>query len=654
MEERGHFYVEETPKRAVLGAKLGVVIALLCFTAGYTVTQFTASSTDQEDSELAEQAQTVTRIRASFLEDNILELPQSVADHVDSMESHDAPTNDELRVNTESLSMTVSNLYTKVIPIETGQYRYPWSYLAEPYRVTNLAVENPYADGWYKWTVDGHVQGYGSGCDVLFTDVGYHSVILMEKTDTKTSYLSTKVMVKYTRREIRSLSDIDREKFFDAAHILSRVPTEIGQRMFGIEYKSKDYFNRVHLYYGGTADCDHWHQGAGFVTSHVTFTLEYERAIQSVFPDVTVPYWDFTLESTFYRADDWRSSPIFSSSWFGEASPDNDLHTVTDGRWAYESAMSNAWNFSKIVNSYGVLRAPWNNDPTPFMTRHDHIYGYSNNMKPSGCKEYYIALKKSTWMSLSRQLNSAAHGHIHETVGGSWNHFYANRVGANVGPSVLTFAHEIQALAKELWRTGFIKCPTTCDMDTAWQKCQCIFDPKEGEGMTSYEILDVSGVLQAVEYYDAEGHLINTWYDVNGSAYYQLPGYSEMESRKIHDQLLEMLSSPGHIGDMFQATSSNDITFWVLHGTVDRLWHFKRLGNTENYDETWDPYHTCYGHNPSNFQPFKNLFDDEDRYYTNEELYQNLRPDKPQLSYIYDGFKWPHCEMLGYDMSNEW
>jgi len=219
---------------------------------------------------------------------------------------------------------------------------------------------------------------------------------------------------------------------------------------------------------------------------------------------------------------------------------------------------------------------------------------------------------------------------------------------------VLTFAHEIQALAKELWRTGFIKCPTTCDMDTAWQKCQCIFDPKEGEGMTSYEILDVSGVLQAVEYYDAEGHLINTWYDVNGSAYYQLPGYSEMESRKIHDQLLEMLSSPGHIGDMFQATSSNDITFWVLHGTVDRLWHFKRLGNTENYDETWDPYHTCYGHNPSNFQPFKNLFDDEDRYYTNEELYQNLRPDKPQLSYIYDGFKWPHCEMLGYDMSNEW
>lgn len=647
--------MEETPKRAVLGAKLGVFIALLCFSAGYIVTQFSAKVQDQKDSELAEQAQRMSKIRSSFLEDDESPLPQSVVDHVDSLNAPDDSQTtppEEHRLNSETLSITVTNSYTKITPVETGQYRYPWTYMAEPYRVTNLAVVNPSADGWYKWTVNGHVQGYGSGCDVLFTDVGYSSVILVEKTESKTSYLSAKVMVKYVRREIRSLTDIDREKFFNAAHILSRVPTEIGQRMFGSNYKSKDYFNRVHLYYGGTADCDHWHQGAGFVTSHVTFTLEYEKAIQSVFPDISVPYWDFTLESTFYRANDWRTSPIFSSSWFGEASPNNDLHTVTDGRWAYESAMSNAWNFSKIVNSYGVLRAPWNNDPTPFMTRHDHIYGYENNMKPSGCKEYYIALKKSTWMSLSRQLNSAAHGHIHETVGGSWNHYYANRVGANVGPSALTFAHEIQALAKELWRTGFIKCPDTCDMDTAWKDCLCVFDPRQSKGMSSYEILDASGVLKAVEYYDAEGHLINTWYDGNGSVYYTIPGYTEMETKQIHDQLLEMLSSPGHIGDMFQATSSNDITFWVLHGTVDRLWHFKRLGSSEDYDETWDPYHTCYGHNPTNFQPFKNIFDDEDRYYTNEELYQNLRPDKPQLSYVYDGFTWPHCEMLGYDMSN--
>lgn len=114
-----------------------------------------------------------------------------------------------------------------------------------------------------------------------------------------------------------------------------------------------------------------------------------------------------------------------------------------------------------------------------------------------------------------------------------------------------------------------------------------------------------------------------------------------------------MLCSPGHIGDMFQATSTNDITFWVLHPTVDRLWHYKRLGNLANYDETWDPYHKCYGHNPTNYQPFKNLFDKDNMFYTNEELYEAMRPNTATLPYTYDHFLWPHCAVIGHAISNE-
>jgi len=652
-----HGYVEVSPteereaKNAMRGAKLGLGISLLCFTAGYLSTNLTQTTTSAP-AEFVGQAQAVSHMKAAFLHDDVSEIPA----HIERFQAEEYQEAKDSISTSSTLSMTVYNEYTQSKPIETGTNTYPWSYVAEPNRATTLAVDDADSDSWYKWTVDGHVQGYGSSVEVLFTEVGEHQVMLVEKTATSTSYLSVKVMVKYVRREIRSLTDLDREKFFNAVHILARVPTEVGQELFGKNYKSKDYFNRVHLYYGGTADCDHWHQGAGFVTSHVTFTLEYEMALQTVFPDIAQPYWDFTLESTFYRADDWRSSPIFSDSWFGAASPDNNLHTVTEGRWAYETAMTNARNFSQIVNSYGVLRAPWNNDPTPFMTRHDHVYGYMNNMKPSGCKEYYIALRKSTWMSMSKQLNAAAHGHIHETIGGSWNHYYADRIkSTTVGPAVLTFAHEIQALSKELWRAGYIACPDTCSMDTAWEDCQCEFDAGSYKGgKTSYEILDEVGILAQVDYYDEEGHKINSYYDANGTVYYTLPGYTEEASKHIYDELLEMLAVPGHIGDMFQATSSNDITFWVLHGTVDRLWHYKRLGPTDNYDETWDPYHTCYGHNPSNFQPFKNIFDSNDNYYTNAELYENLRPDKPVLQYMYDSFDWPHCELLGYDMSNEW
>ena len=58
------------------------------------------------------------------------------------------------------------------------------------------------------------------------------------------------VTVKYIRREIRSLTDFDREKFFNAVSVLQRVPSAVGQQVYGKKYYSKDYFNRLHLYYG--------------------------------------------------------------------------------------------------------------------------------------------------------------------------------------------------------------------------------------------------------------------------------------------------------------------------------------------------------------------------------------------------------------------
>merc|ERR1711964_177181 len=123
------------------------------------------------------------------------------------------------------------------------------------------------------------------------------------------------------------------------------------------------------------------------------------------------------------------------------------------------------------------------------------------------------------------------------------------------------------------------------------------------------------------------------------------------------------------MGDMFQATSTNDITFWVLHPSLDRLWHFMRLH--DSYTEGWDATSTCVGHNPEDIQPFTptlfNLdaadadtrFDgdwnplldqDSTGVYTNQALYDRLHPANDYMPYVYDNFEWPHCEALGYDM----
>lgn len=58
------------------------------------------------------------------------------------------------------------------------------------------------------------------------------------------------VVVKYVRREIRQLTDRDRETFFNAVAVMQRVPSAVGRILYGVKYFSKDYFNRLHLYYG--------------------------------------------------------------------------------------------------------------------------------------------------------------------------------------------------------------------------------------------------------------------------------------------------------------------------------------------------------------------------------------------------------------------
>lgn len=74
---------------------------------------------------------------------------------------------------------------------------------------------------------------------------------------------------------------------------------------------------------GGARDCDHWHAGAGFVTSHIAITLQYEQALQSINPSIAMPYWDVTIEGTFYDWSDFRTSSVFSDDWFGAGAPEN-------------------------------------------------------------------------------------------------------------------------------------------------------------------------------------------------------------------------------------------------------------------------------------------------------------------------------------------
>ncbi|CAM9612036.1 unnamed protein product, partial [Choristocarpus tenellus] len=240
---------------------------------------------------------------------------------------------------------------------------------------------------------------------------------LVVSEDGNSITLSSNVIVKYVRREIRMLTEEDRDEYLDTMEILYRLRTEEGQKVYGYEYKGMDFFTEIHLEGAGQPECDHWHDDAGIMTHHVGYSLLFEQALQVINPAVALHYWEYTLDEYLY--DSLNESPVFLDDWFGEMSPNNDLKIVTKGRWAYTPVARNMWN--KVHNPWGLLRSPWNMNPTPYFTRHDRTNGVVGFFTPS-CQTYSDCFYRKTISGLFNCLNGATHGPVHILVGGNWNH----------------------------------------------------------------------------------------------------------------------------------------------------------------------------------------------------------------------------------------
>lgn len=139
--------------------------------------------------------------------------------------SHSPPQEDVEEL--PSLSFTALNFYHE----RDGKpaQDYPWLKdvkLIEPHRETTLAVEAPREGFGYRWKVyhgvieagDEVTQASGATAVVSLSELDEH-VVVLEETDSDgkpTRRLVEQVMVKYVRREIRTLTDDEREELLDA------------------------------------------------------------------------------------------------------------------------------------------------------------------------------------------------------------------------------------------------------------------------------------------------------------------------------------------------------------------------------------------------------------------------------------------------------
>lgn len=75
-----------------------------------------------------------------------------------------------------------------------------------------------------------------------------------------------------------------------------------------------------------------FHDGLGFLTNHGVLSNTFEASLQTVNPKLTLPYWDFTIETSSAGVSGDNSgyqpqtnTPIFQESWFGTVDHTDDM-----------------------------------------------------------------------------------------------------------------------------------------------------------------------------------------------------------------------------------------------------------------------------------------------------------------------------------------
>jgi hypothetical protein len=513
----------------------------------------------------------------------------------------------------------------------------------------------------YEWVMaDGDVL-HGEVVEHTFTAPGSHAVKLQEAcVGSDTTYFDLSVMVKYVRYEIRSLTDTDRDQFFDALETMYKTPQEEGVSRYGPKFRSAASLVREHLLGAADKQCDHWHDDAGILTHHMGFTLEAEQSLQAINVNVSIPYWDYTLDALMY-ANDWTLSPIFDDAWFGMASPESVDHVVTHGRWAYlqveKLSTANAAQSSRTHNPYNLLRSPWNTNPTPYVTRYRYVDGLMDGgWALPNCMQFQQAAKLDWIGDIFSVLNGELHGPIHVMIGGQWafdTHLNVSTGLAEMGLTQISTAFLLSS--KFLWRQGYVRCPEYCSDDTPARDCTCSCPSEVLSGRTPYEVMDDAGLFDFVDVFANISYVNELGLDFG--------------------TLLGLICHVGHAGEAFTSAAPYDPTFWPLHGVAERFLAYKRIAAVSGkttLNETWGYRHdtiasdthrvcdwdnvtgmelptcvkgTCPGHKEYDVMPMGDFLNRGETY-TNRQFYEFTWPYNDDLPYVYDSYSsWPACSM---------
>ena len=103
-------------------------------------------------------------------------------------------------------------------------------------------------------------------------------------------YSEGKLLVRYVRREIRDLTQEDRNRYLDALVKMWEIEGVDGRRKYSSKYISPPT-NCLALHGTNSAlrDNDHFHNGAGFLAQHLRLDTMVLESVQSIDPGFRRP-----------------------------------------------------------------------------------------------------------------------------------------------------------------------------------------------------------------------------------------------------------------------------------------------------------------------------------------------------------------------------
>lgn len=220
------------------------------------------------------------------------------------------------------------------------------------------------------------------------------------------------------RKEIRSLTSAEIDNYFNALWTYKSTG-----RMDGVSYmKTYDEAVAQHALATCNSTVDQAHTYGAFLVWHGIFVREFEIALQSIDPSVTVPYWDWTIDSSVVTTQ----SVIFTSSYFG-ASSSTSPYEVKDGRMVNWTVSSEPLKYVTWASPTGYLRSVDNANPSGYITRGIGLNSAYTNT-PTSTEVALCAIKTSfdtfwscVWGSAgSNSDQSHMHAGVHVSVGGAW------------------------------------------------------------------------------------------------------------------------------------------------------------------------------------------------------------------------------------------